>query len=440
MSLQDIVNVVITKETKAVSRAGFSTVNILGENKAFIPLLKYYENMAAVLLDFLSTDLEAIAALDIFSQSPSPTRIAISRRVTSDTTVVTVDTPVDNTKYTCTINGTEFSFTSSSSTTAILIAAGLVAAINAGSEPVTATDNLNGTYDLDADVADTAYSVKVDARQSMAFTTSQTLAEDLADISNEQNDWYGLVFTGRTQSDVEDIAAYIETVNKVFGTASANADIIDTTGAADTTSIAAVLKANGYMRTFLFYSSVAASAYPEGALLGSVLPLNPGSWTAKFKTLTGIPVDLLTPTQKVNAFAKNCNVYTEVGGVNIVENGMVSEGEWIDITVFIDWLQARITEEVYSLLVNQLKVPFTDGGIAAIEAEITSVLQQGVSPTYGGIAPDDGSGGPGFSVTVPKAADISSIDKANRELNDVTFTAILAGAIHAVIIRGTVTV
>jgi hypothetical protein len=40
-------------------------------------------------------------------------------------------------------------------------------------------------------------------------------------------------------------------------------------------------------------------------------------------------------------------------------------------------------------------------------------------------------------VFVPRAIDIPANDKANRILPDVTFTAILAGAVHSVQVNGT---
>lgn len=433
MSLEDIVNVQISRETASVSRQGFGTPLILGINKGFTALAATYSSLAAVAEDFSTTSKEYKAAQAFFSQSPKVVQVKIGRRATSDTAVITVDTVVDSTTYTCTINGTVFSVNSGVGATAASIAGLLETAINAGSEPVTATDNLDGTYDLDADVASTAYSVKVDVNQSAAFTTSTTADADLASISGEDDDWYGLVYTERTQSDVEAIAGYIETVRKIFGTASADADIAGTTDAADTTTVAAVLKAAAYARTFVMYLSNAATQYPEAALLGVLLPLDPGSYTAKFKTLSGITRDVNTSTQRTNILAKNATQYTTVGGQNITEDGKVSEGEFIDVIIFVDWLEARITEGVYGKLVNTPKLPFTDAGIGVVEAEINKVLQDGI--TLGGIAPD-----PAFSISVPKAADVSAGDKAARTLNNVTFQATLAGAIHAVTINGTVTV
>ena len=57
-----------------------------------------------------------------------------------------------------------------------------------------------------------------------------------------------------------------------------------------------------------------------------------------------------------------------------------------------------------------------------------------------GVANDFLSNDPAPLVTVPKAADVPPTDKANRILRDVKFTATLAGAIHAVVIRGKVSV
>jgi hypothetical protein len=429
MSLKDIVNVTISRDTKSVSRAGFSTINILGIHRAFTALITYYSNMTAVLLDFKSTDLEAVAASNIFSQSPTVTRLAISRRPTGDTAVVTVATVADSTLYTVTINGTAFTFTSDGTATNLEIALGLVTAINLGAEPVTATDNVDGTFDLVADVAGVFYTCTVDSNLAVNFTATGTVADNIAAIQQENDDWYALVLTDRTQANVEAAAAYIETVTKIFLTASADLDILNTTDSADTTTIAAVLKAASYARSGVFYHANAATAYPEASLLGVILPLDPGSYTSAFKTLAGITVDTLTDTQKINALAKKVNIYVEVGGVNITREGTVAEGEYIDIIILIDWAQARITEGVFSVLVNAPKVPITDAGIASIEAAITTVIQLGV--TRGGFAE-------GYTVTVPLAANISVADKAARTLNGVTFDAELTGAIHALAIQGTV--
>ena len=43
-----------------------------------------------------------------------------------------------------------------------------------------------------------------------------------------------------------------------------------------------------------------------------------------------------------------------------------------------------------------------------------------------------------YEISVPTAASVSSADRTSRTLNDVTFTATMAGAIHTVTIAGIV--
>lgn len=437
MSLKDIVNVNITRQTRAVSRAGFGVAMVLGTHKRFTERIKYYSTSDAMLLinggDFESSDLEYLAAIPLFQQENSVTRVAIGRRKSGDNLVITVSDVENTTKYTTTINGTDFEFTSDADATAEEIAAGLVAAINLGSEPVTASDNLDGTYDLDADVAGTPFSITVDSRQTLGtISATDTMTNDLAAIKNESNDWYGLVLTSRTKQDALDAAAWVESNKKFAGFASADTDIVDTTDAADTTTLPAQLKAAAYVRSYAFYHSDAANSWPESALFGNILPRDPGSYTAMFKTLTGITVDNLSDTQSKNSLDKNCMIYTEVGNVNITQEGKTAEGEFIDVIIFIDWLEAEIVANVYGDLVNQPKVPFTDSGAGAVEGDVRTALDLGIE--RGGIATD-----PPYTTSVPKVANVSSTDKANRLLPDVEFNATLAGAIHATDIDGTVT-
>jgi len=89
----------------------------------------------------------------------------------------TIDTGLASTDYTCTINGTIFTYNSGSNTDPILIAAGLVSQISAGLEPIIVTDNLDGTYTIMADVIGTPFTITVDVNQS--------IVEDVENITKE---------------------------------------------------------------------------------------------------------------------------------------------------------------------------------------------------------------------------------------------------------------
>lgn len=431
MGIRDIVNVQITRQTTPVSQLGFGVVMILGTHKVFNERIRYYQEADAILDDgFLSTDPEYVAALAVLSQQPRPIQVAIGRRSVDDV-VVNVDTVELNTVYTVTINGTAFTFNSGGTPTAITIAAGLVAAINGGSEPVTATDNLDGTFDLAADVTNIAYTLVVDANMSLdTLVASDALQDDLTAVNDENDDWYGLMLTSRVEQDVLDAAAWTEARIKLFGTASDDVDILS---AVSTTDIGFLLSDAEYARTFIMYHDDAADIYPEAAWFGKQFPTNPGSTTWAFKTLATIPSVKLTDTQRINAQAKNVNTYETRAGVNITYQGKVAAGEFIDIIRGLDWLQARMTERIYSRLVNLPKIPFTDTGVAIIEAEIRAQLD--IAILQGLIAAN-----PQYTVTVPLVKDVPFNDRANRFLPNVTFFATLAGAIHALEVQGTVSV
>ncbi len=173
----------------------------------------------------------------------------------------------------------------------------------------------------------------------------------------------------------------------------------------------------------------------------------PESATWAYKSLTSDDANSITADEwtmsEINALrAQNLNFYSPCGGKDIVLDGKVLSGEYIDTICFRDWLVANIQSKVYGLLTRNPKVPYTDAGIALIETQIISALQEGQSA--GGIAEttydDDGNETPGFTVTVPRLSSIGDSDRYARILKGCKFTARLTGAIHAVEIRGTLEV
>lgn len=74
----------------------------------------------------------------------------------------------------------------------------------------------------------------------------------------------------------------------------------------------------------------------------------------------------------------------------------------------------------------------TSRGFAIIEAEMRSVLSQGVA---NGLIADT----PAYTVTVPDPLAIPEVDRALRKAYTFGFTARLASAVHLVTVRGVVT-
>lgn len=265
------------------------------------------------------------------------------------------------------------------------------------------------------------------------YDPSASVVDDIEAIQAVNDDWYALSCTDRTSSTVQAIAAYIETQIKLFGTSSDDVNIVNEASGTDTTSIAAIFNNAGYARSFVLYHEEASNSYPECAWFGTVLGYTPGSETWAFKSLSSITYSDLSSTQETNAFNKQCNTYEFVGGSGITQRGTVAVGEYIDIIRGVDWLTSTIKVLVYSILVNSAKVPYTDAGITAVEGQIRTALQQGINNNF--IAQD-----PPYEIFVPTAASVPAIDKTNRILRNVSFTATLSGAIQAIQISGTVSV
>lgn len=257
-----------------------------------------------------------------------------------------------------------------------------------------------------------------------------TVAASLTAIQNEDNSWYGLVADQAMVADFDDIAAWVESAKKLAIFWITDADAYDAT---KTTDLASVLKAAAYDRSAVIWHATPASGadYPDAAWMGEGFPYDPGTSTWAYKTLKGVTPDNIagkeTPLQN-----KNCNYYSEVGGVNITQEGKVASGEWIDIIIGTDWIEARLREAVYSALVNNRKIPYDDSGITLIEGLVKGVLNQAAAA---GILQADS-----IVVTVPRYADIPQADKLARRLPDVKFTALYQGAIHRTTINGTISV
>lgn len=255
----------------------------------------------------------------------------------------------------------------------------------------------------------------------------ETVSEALNAISVENDDWYALALTSRVRADQEAAALYIQSENKICGLGSDSGDILTNT----TPNIADHLFQNSYSRTYSFYNGEADVKYPECAWFGRVLPALPGSITWKFKTLAGLIPDALSGTQRANIRNVNGNYYNRVGGVSIAEEGWMGDGSFIDEIRGVDFIKARMQEAIYSRLVNLPKIPYTNAGADIIVNEMEAVLK---------LSEGQGILVPGLSVvTKPNVRNLPFNDKATRNLPNLTFNAILQGAVHRIEIRGVVT-
>jgi hypothetical protein len=248
----------------------------------------------------------------------------------------------------------------------------------------------------------------------------ETLTAALTALVIDSNEWYFLLHTGQTAADIDELSAWANSNNKLYVAATTNT--IHATLAGGTANDRTVVICSG-----------TPTQYPDAAWVGKCAPYLPGEITWKFKTLAGISVSGYTPTEAAAVTDDGGNVIVSQGGILHTTPGQCMDGSWIDEVRGLDFLEARIKEEVFTVLAGSPKVPYTTAGINLVAGAVENALKQAVGT---GLIAKDADGNPIYTVTVPVIGDISSVDKGNRLLPDIAFTATLAGAVHTVTVSG----
>lgn len=142
MSLDTIMNLSITVESRAPAQAGFGTPLLFGYHTNWLDSLTKLYGSADEMLDdgFTADDALYKAAQIVKSQNPAPDTFYIGRRVAALTQVIELTPKVttEGYKYKGTIGGKTFSYTVPSNATLSSVAAGMITAINALSAGTTA--------------------------------------------------------------------------------------------------------------------------------------------------------------------------------------------------------------------------------------------------------------------------------------------------------------
>lgn len=440
MSLSDHVTISISQDSVGVSRLGFGIPLIVSHSAAWAERVRSYTDLSGVAVDFaVTTSPEYLAAQALFSQNPHPPKIKIGRASLAPTLAYKLTpTAQNNTVYSVTVKGegitpTVCTYTSDATAIVSEITAGLESLITAvvGNNYV-ATDN---TTDITivGDAAGDWFSIEVNdpALLKNEIDNADTgIATDLAAIALEDNDWYCLLTNFNSNAMVLAADAWIQTQKKIYlfdvpeseavTTGAGNADTLD-----DIATLARARTAGTYHPS--------PYAMNSAAWAGRCLPLDPGSITWKFKSLSGVTTVSLTSTQRDNLVNRDANFYEAVNGADIMSEGTTADGDFIDVQRGLDWLEDDMSKRVFEALAGADKIPFTDPGVAVIESEMVASLR--VAVNRGILAAD-----PAPVVTVPKVADVSTADKLARLLPDMKFTGVLAGAIHKVTLTGVVSV
>lgn len=443
-NLERIVNVSIALNTTGISQQGFNTILVAGyhiNSLNHVDIITDVDDLTAMGIASNDEIYKAIAAIK--SQKPGAKTVKLGR-LSVDSATISINAK-NNTSYTVTIQSLdpatlevkEETFTHENQTgQASTIASGLAQKITSSNVTATASGDTIKLA-IKGDIA-----IKVSKELKLTANPGTTaLAEDMAVINGEDSDYYGIVLANKDVDKIIEMAKYVETRNAaLFGVSKYEAGVPLNASKAD---ILYKLYELELYRTFFCGVKIEGyeGDYTEAAQMSRCFAIAPGGETWALKSLAGVRASAWTETEAQAIFAKNGNTYERVRNVSVTQNGKVVAGEWIDVIRFRDWLIEEIKTRVFLFLKNADKIPYTDGGISGIGGQLTAALELGVARN--GIAPTeydaDGNENPGYVIELPLASEISANQKAKRTLEDVKFTARLAGAIHVVDINGAFT-
>lgn len=442
-AISEIVSVSITANTRTVSRKGFAQPLIFGYHTRFPEAFRIYSEAADMLADgFTTADRVYMMALAFFSQEDRNDTVVIGRAssaftwggeltitdategahvkfgvVLEDGSVVEVDYTIPNSATTTTV-ATAVELLIEALTGINSSAAGAVITITASSNgwipffvPAEGETKILGAEFRDT-TADQNYSA---ALAALDLVTGGTSAE-----------WYAVACDLMSSACVQDVAAQIEAMSKIYAAQTYDGREVTSGGV-----LGAALKAAGYDRTFALFHR-RPQQFAACAWLGARLALDPGSATWKFAPLSGVTADVLSSTERGFLSDDNLNFYESTAGLGITREGVMASGEFVDVTQTVDWLTARIQERVFGVLANARKVPMTNKGRDLLVAEVLGQLREGEA---------SGALVPGSSVVrAPDVSTLNPADRAARHFKTIEFSAQIAGAVHKVTVRGTLTV
>jgi len=441
----ETVQLSISLDAPSVTVPPLNSVLVAGTNAQFADRVRAYSTVAALTSDaeaqITASMYEAKALTAILAQNPTLSTVKIGRIDTSAfvaqvNTYTVAATPTDGV-FSIDLDGVEVATFTASSSTNLAVAADLVADINGSSIPITASDNLDGTFTCTADAAGDGFTsvlASPNNELTQVVTTPNTGWEsELALVAAEDDEFYFLCHEARTDAVIEDAAKWIAAQRKIQIAQSSAGDIITADGALP--SVASRLKAQSLQRTALMYYATDADAAAE-AWTGKKAAANPDSVSTTWAhaTLTGITLNKITDTAQGFAHGKNANYYGTLGGLGAMWEGKMASGHYIDSIVAVDWTYFRVLADLQQVFISASnrneKVPYTDGGLSRLAGVIRKRLAQG--QTIGHFNPDVKP-----KVTFTRRKDAPSSDVQNR-IARLSFEVELAHAIHKTVISGAV--
>lgn len=185
----------------------------------------------------------------------------------------------------------------------------------------------------------------------------------------------------------------------------------------------------------------------DASYAGNVAPFYPQSVTWKFKrpqdgnapTSAGtklITLPKLTEAERNALLDNHVNYLTEEYKRQYVKDGTCLDGEFIDVVLGGDWIAKRMRDLLYDLLLENANINYDDAGFGFIATAVLQALSEAADDDHNIIARDPESKAGVFTVVIPKYADSTEEQRRNRTMPDITWEALLSGAVHKVKTKG----
>lgn len=475
-----IVNVGVILTPAGAQSQSLSDLLILGTSGVIDPIerMRTYSDVSSVATDFGTSSTEYRSALLWFQQAPQPTQLRIGRWVnqaiggglraaplTASQQALANFTAVTSGGFRYQKDGAALTSVGSLNFSAAANLNAVAAILQGSMTGVTVIWNASiGRFEFTSqttgptsgisffsppssgtDITQLLGAREVDSGSYVFSGMAAETAEQAALLFDDNfgQDWYALVVPDADAANQIVLAGVIEaSINKhVLGVTTQEAG---TLVAVTTTDLASQLKALGYDRTLVQYSS--KNAYAAVSALARILTTNYGGnntvITLKFKQEPGIVAETLSTSQANVAKDKNANVFVNYANdTAILQEGVMANGEFADTIIGVDWLAVTLQRDLYNVLyTSTTKIPQTDKGQQLLNTTCEAVCGQGV--VNGLLAPGVWNAGgfgqieqgdflpKGFYVYSPSFNTQAPADRAARKSMPIQIAAKLAGAIH----------
>lgn len=199
----------------------------------------------------------------------------------------------------------------------------------------------------------------------------------------------------------------------------------------------------GYARTFVYVNVKSTDGENDfdinqvvTALIAKCSYKPVGSYTYKNQALKGVsPDEAITRSELDTYHNANINAFVKKAGYNVTSEGVCLNGEYIDTMDSRDWLITQIQyQEQQALIVND-KIPYDNTGISMLESICVNVLQAAFE---NGIVATNDNGEGAYTVNFKPRSETKASDREKRKYVDGNFSFELAGAIHNLVVNGTI--